>query len=182
MLKDMGWRGDNVGVCRKSPSRAIDFFHEPNTAAAVTGHLWESDGTGDNTGVSEAPAYSNVGQNARPRPSRRETLHRRPRLVYDSEKPWIVDPSTPQVGTIAGTVFVDLDHDGVPDLRRAGVAKLSRLHRPQRRRHPVNKNETSVRATANGKYEFNALPFGTYRIVETDRAVPRPHHADRLYN
>jgi hypothetical protein len=71
-----------------------------------------------------------------------------------------------QTGTITGTVWNDLDADGVKD---SGEGALSgwRIFIDKDGDKKWDSNETYVRSNSSGVYTFSGLQNGTYRICET---------------
>jgi ELWxxDGT repeat protein len=133
--------------------------------------LWESDGLSENT----LPVSDPSGQFI----SSPQWLTAVGDRIFFSEQDvnndrelWVVEPSTPPVGTITGIVFVDFDHDGVFD--RHGIYSPFDPGEPPLPGYRVfidrnndgicNKNEIQTRASTTGRYTFTGLPIGTYRI------------------
>jgi uncharacterized repeat protein (TIGR01451 family) len=76
-----------------------------------------------------------------------------------------VDPVT---STIAGTVYIDANNNGVQDAGEAGIANVAlALTGTDTLGNPINASATT---DANGNYLFSNLPAGTYTVTETQPA------------
>jgi hypothetical protein len=85
----------------------------------------------------------------------------------NSHQLWEVDPDA---GGIAGTVFDDVDADGVRDAGE-GPLRGYKVFLDRNNDGVCNKNETWTRASSSGRYQFDFLPAGKYtvRIVGVER-------------
>ena len=73
-----------------------------------------------------------------------------------------VDPAT---SSIAGTVFVDVNNNGVQDAGESGIANVAlTLEGIDTLGNAINASATT---DANGNYLFSNLPAGTYSVTET---------------
>lgn len=74
--------------------------------------------------------------------------------------------TTPANGTIRGTVFNDLNHNGIKDDGEPGIAGVLMyldIHHDGKRNH----GEPYARTNADGAYKFTGLALGVYRVRET---------------
>lgn len=83
----------------------------------------------------------------------------------------VVDLVDPLTGSLGGTVFVDLNNNGVIDAGEQGIAGVNvTLTGTDTQGNAVNQSTTT---NANGGYQFNQLAAGTYEVVETQPSAFR---------
>ena len=81
----------------------------------------------------------------------------------------VLDPNTATNSRFTGTVFFDLDEDGVQDEGEAGIAGVTvKLSGTDTDGEQVTREAIT---DANGAYQFNALPQGSYRVQQTQSSL-----------
>ena len=89
--------------------------------------------------------------------------------TQDDDDSVTLTPVLPATASIAGSVFVDLDNDGVRDPNEIGISGVTViLSGTDAALNPVSSTTTT---DANGDYIFALLASGTYAITETQPAV-----------
>src|SRR5687767_15930528 len=91
------------------------------------------------------------------------TLRARTALTQ-SINPELLEPRR-LMAVLAGSVYADLDNDGVRDANESGIANVTiTLTSPTKPGVPASK---TLQTDANGFYTFNNLAAGTYSIKAT---------------
>lgn len=85
------------------------------------------------------------------------------------------------VSPISGTVFNDLDADGVKDSNEAGIANW-RVWLDKDNDGVLDKNETSVLTDSAGKYKFSSLVAGKYNVRAESQAGWRQTAPGKLFH
>jgi len=91
-----------------------------------------------------------------------------------------VAPTTPHIGKINGTVFKDINNNGEKDKGERGISGI------RIRLKGIDENNKNIVMTTktkkNGRYSFNNLPIGNYKIITNRNVITVDLNEDKVIN